>query len=279
MSEEKIGVAQLGTEQFVALDFILLDSEIIGADEKILYAMLKRFKNRNSKFCYPSLHTLCVKLGWTKKTLLKKLDNLIDVGLIRKIASRSPKSNNQYILYPPQAVLGGKQLNISDLTEDERDVLAEIDAGQIIHNEKTGKIMICASEKLAFYMRQIYKRIEIYWNSIKNNESLEETEVIIEDIKRFYEGIASCPYVLLDKRITDSSEKIKSEDYLEKVKDFDFESIVEVVRSVKINGVPSEFKTMSESSYVLSYLWAKRDVFLKTTLINKIEETSKQIKI
>ena len=74
-------------------------------------------------------------------------------GLIKKISSRNPKQNNQYVIYPVDVVLGGKQLSIQDLTEDEVEMLDEIPEGQIIKNDKTGKIMICASEK--FYLRAI----------------------------------------------------------------------------------------------------------------------------
>ena len=277
MENDKIGIGEIGRDQFVTADFRLLDSELIGSDEKILYLMLKRFKNRTQGYCYPSLQTLENKLNWSRKTLLKKIDNLCDVGLIKKISSNSPKQNNKYIIFPTEVVLGGKQLDINSLTEDEQEMLGEVQEGQLIKNEKTGKIMFCASEKLAFYLKVIYRRIEIYAETIKNSSTYEETQVIIEDIKRFYEGIASCPFVILDKRITDDCEKIDSEKYLETVKDFDFESIVEIVRKVKLEGLPPEFEKCSTNLYILSYLWAKKKVILENAIARKIDETSKNV--
>ena len=220
---EKMELGQLGSDQWVSLDFILLDSELIGADEKILYAMLKRYKNRNSKYCYPSLATLEKKLNWTRKTLLKKIDNLVSVGLVKKISGKSPKQNNRYILFPPTVVLGGKQLNIADLTDDEQDMMSDMDKNCLITDQEKGTCLICASEKLAFYLKAIYKRIELYANTIKDqNPDFFTTQVIIDELKRFYEGIASCPFVILDKRITDDCDRIDSEKYLEIVKDFNF---------------------------------------------------------
>lgn len=277
MEDNKIVVGEIGTDQFVTAEFKLLDSEIIGADEKILYIMLRRFKNKNSRYCYPSLLTLENRLGWSRKTLLNKISNLCDVGLIKKFSSSSPKQNNKYLIFPVDVVLGGKKLDIDSLTEDEQEMLEDIDEGQIIRDEKTKKMMICASEKLAFYLKQIYRRIDLYAESIKDSASFIETQVIIDDIKRFYEGIASCPFIILDKRITDDCDKIESEKYLETVKDFDFESIVEIVRKVKEEGKPDEFKNCSTNLYIISYLWSKRAIIIQNSLARKIEAVSKNV--
>ena len=137
--------------------------------------------------------------------------------------------------------------------------------------------MICASEKLAFYLRTIYKRIDIFAETIVNSASFAETKVIVEDIQRFYESIASCPIVKLDKRITEDCEKMSSEEYLAQVSQFDFESIVEIVRKVKDEGIPEEFENMSEQIYILSYLWAKKTLIISNTLAYKIEEASKNV--
>lgn len=277
-NEENIKIGQIGSDQFVIAEHRLLDSELLDSDEKILYLVLKRFKNRSAKYCYPSLKALETRLGWSRKTLLKKLDGLEEVGLIKKISSRSPKQNNQYIIYPVEVALGGKQLSINDLTEDEREMLEDVPDNQIIKNEKTGKIMICATEKLAFYLRAIYKRIDKFAESIIGSATFAETSVIVEDIQRFYESIASCPIVKLDRRITEDSEKMSSEDYLEQVSKFDFESIVEIVRKVKEEGIPNEFENMSEQIYILSYLWAKRSLIISSALASKIEQVAKAVK-
>lgn len=277
-NEENITLGQVGSEQFVIAEHRLLDSDLLGSDEKILYLMLKRFKNKSAKYCYPSLLSLENKLGWSRKTLLKKIDNLVEVGLVKKISSKNPKQNNQYIIYPVDVVLGGKQLKVDDLTEDEIEMLDEIPDGQIIKNEKTGKIMICASEKLAFYLRAIQRRIDNFAETIKGSATFEETSLIIETIQRFYEGIASCPIVRLDKRITDDCDKMSSEEYLEQVSKFDFESIVEIVKKVKEEGIPKQFENMSEQIYILSYLWVKRELILSNALALKIEEVAKTVK-
>ncbi len=276
-NEENITLGQVGSEQFVVAEHRLLDSELLDSDEKILYLMLKRFKNKSMQYCYPSLKSLEAKLGWSRKTLLKKIEGLVEVGLIKKISSNSPKQNNKYVIYPVDVTLGGKQLSVDDLTEDEQEMLEDIPDSQIIKNNKTGKIMICASEKLAFYLRTIYKRIDIFAETIVNSASFAETKVIVEDIQRFYESIASCPIVKLDKRITEDCEKMSSEEYLAQVSQFDFESIVEIVRKVKDEGIPKEFENMSEQIYILSYLWAKKTLIISNTLAYKIEEASKNV--
>ena len=74
-NEDKITLGRVGQEQFVVAEYRLLDSELIGSDEKILYLMLLRFKNKSQAYCYPSLQTLEDRLGWSRKTLLLKLNN------------------------------------------------------------------------------------------------------------------------------------------------------------------------------------------------------------
>ena len=69
---------------------------------------------------------------------------------------------------------------------------------------------------------------------------------------------------------------MSSEDYLEQVSKFDFESIVEIVRKVKEEGIPKQFENVSEQIYILSYLWAKRSVILSNALAIKIEEVAKE---
>ena len=99
-NEENITLGQVGSEQFVVAEHRLLDSELLDSDEKILYLMLKRFKNKSMQYCYPSLKSLEAKLGWSRKTLLKKIEGLVEVGLIKKISSNSPKQNNKYVILP-----------------------------------------------------------------------------------------------------------------------------------------------------------------------------------
>ena len=70
---------------------------------------------------------------------------------------------------------------------------------------------------------------------------------------------------------------MSSEEYLAQVSQFDFESIVEIVRKVKDEGIPEEFENMSEQIYILSYLWAKKTLIISNTLAYKIEEAGKNV--
>ncbi len=277
MSEDKkIGViGSLGTRQFVPASYILIDNEQIGLDLKGLYILLCRFKNKNSRNkCWPSLSKIEKLSGWSTKTILKKLDLLEEFGLIKKISNiYNSKQNNEYILFDPEIVLGMRQLTVNDMTDDEREYLNSLDQNLIIR-KADNSIVICATEKCKFFLQIFYKTLDRLADSLVKDLQFAETKVVIEEIQQFYESIATRPVVFLSKQVTEDTEKISSEEFLELLKTFNINDIIEIVREIDNEGVPSQFKEISKSSYILSILWARRKT-LSSSIVDRVININK----
>lgn len=279
METNKIGVVgALGLNQFVPAPFILLDNEQIDISEKGLFILLCRYKNKLSSKCWPSLSTLKKKTGLTEKTILKKLAILEEVGLIKKKNNvYNSKQNNTYILYDPAIVFGYRQLNIKDLTEEEVDTLQEIGKEYVIE-KPDGTIIVCHSEKNKFFLNLLYQVLDNYAKAILETNTYSDVEVIIQEIRFFYERIASLPVIFFNKAINEDTEKISSEEYLEKIRDFNIDKVVETVRRVNLEGVPKEYEDMDKNTYILNLLWAER-LKLTGNILQKVIEQNKQVNL
>ena len=73
-------------------------------------------------------------------------------------------------------------------------------------------------------------------------------------------------------------EKISSEEYLEKIRDFNIDKVVETVRKVNLEGVPKEFEDMDKNTYILNLLWAER-LKLTGNILQKVIEQNKQVNL
>jgi len=58
------------------------DCIFLSSEAKMLYYTILRFTYEGQKECFPSQGLLCYLLGWTKKTLIKYLNELIELGFI-----------------------------------------------------------------------------------------------------------------------------------------------------------------------------------------------------
>ncbi len=276
MESNKIEIAGiLGEKQFVQASYVLLDNEQIDISEKGLYILLCRYRYKGSSKSWPSLATLRRKTGLTEKTILKKIAMLEEVGLIKKINNvYNSKQNNTYIIYDPTIVFGTRQLNIKDLTEEELDTIEEL-GEELVVKKPDGTLVLCASEKNKFFLNLLYLTLDNYAKAILETNTFSDTELIIKEIRQFYERIASRPYIFFEEAINEGTEKISSEEYLEKIKDFNIDKVVETVRKVNQEGVPKQYKNMERNTYILNLLWAER-INLSENIIKKVLEQNKQ---
>ena len=62
----------------------LRSQEQLEHGDKIIYATVRRYMNRETRDCFPSLVTICSKLNCSKSKVLDAIKRLIDVGLLQK---------------------------------------------------------------------------------------------------------------------------------------------------------------------------------------------------
>ncbi|KIR01630.1 hypothetical protein P261_00444 [Lachnospiraceae bacterium TWA4] len=87
--------------RFVAVYYDLLESDLLDMSEKMIFIMLKKFADEESK-CFPSVNTLAKSLGASKPTVIKKLKSLEEKGIIeviRRKSSDGKDTSNLYILH------------------------------------------------------------------------------------------------------------------------------------------------------------------------------------
>lgn len=277
MSKVKV-TGSIGISQFVPVSFCLIDNEVLGMAEKFLYVLLCRYKGKGTDKCWPSLTTLEKKTQWTKKTILKKIEILEDVGLIiKKNHIYEAKQNNTYILISPEIAFGIKQLHINDLTEEEAYTLNEL-GDELVIQKSDGTIVICSSEKNKIFLNMLYETLDNYASAIYNDNKFSEVKIIIDEITKFYENIASSPYVFLNKQIDNDTEKVSSEQVLEQLKEYNINDVVRIVRQVNIDGIPKEYETIGKNTYILNLLWGQREQ-LANSILKKILAVNKELNL
>lgn len=87
---------QSDTKPFTIIKNAIIDSEnILNEHEKLLYIVLLRYGNK----AFPSLATLSKKCGFSKRTVQRTIDTLIEKGLLKKKNRISKKSGNTSNVY------------------------------------------------------------------------------------------------------------------------------------------------------------------------------------
>lgn len=105
----------------------------------------------------------------------------------------------------------------------------------------------------------LYETLDNYASAIYNDNKFSEVKIIIDEITKFYENIASSPYVFLNKQIDNDTEKVSSEQVLEQLKEYNINDVVRIVRQVNIDGIPKEYETIGKNTYILNLLWGQRE--------------------
>lgn len=62
----------------------LRESNQLEHGDKIIYATIRRYMNKDSRDCFPALNTICTKLNCSKNKILAGIKRLIDTGLLQK---------------------------------------------------------------------------------------------------------------------------------------------------------------------------------------------------
>lgn len=74
----------------------IIQSKILSKNDKWVYIVIKSFRNRKSKLCFPSIRKIIDRSELSKKTVLKGMSKLKTVGVMTWEAQKGFKKNNRY---------------------------------------------------------------------------------------------------------------------------------------------------------------------------------------
>lgn len=82
-----------------------LDSTLLSADQKIAFLCLKRFLDvrTDQGEAYPTIQTLMKMTGWGNKKVIRVINGLIDLGIVKKV-QRGLNRPNLYVLADKESV-------------------------------------------------------------------------------------------------------------------------------------------------------------------------------
>ena len=65
--------------------------------DKIIYAAIRRFMNKDSRECFPAIRTIAKTLQCTPGKVSAALDRLIEAGFVKRIESKKNRNSNHYL--------------------------------------------------------------------------------------------------------------------------------------------------------------------------------------
>ena len=82
-----------------------LDSTLLNADQKIAFLCLKRFLDvrTDQGEAYPTIQTLMKMTGWGNQKLIKVINSLVELGIVKKV-QRGLNRPNLYVLADKESV-------------------------------------------------------------------------------------------------------------------------------------------------------------------------------
>lgn len=81
---------------FVKIEVAIIDSPVLTKEDRAFYIALKRFRNRKSKRCFPSMAKVAKRAGICKETAYKCRTKLKELGVIRWRTERGRRHSCHY---------------------------------------------------------------------------------------------------------------------------------------------------------------------------------------
>ena len=81
---------------FVKIEVAIIDSPVLTKEDRAFYMALKRFRNRKSKRCFPSMAKVAKRAGICKETAYRCRTKLKELGIIRWRTERGRKHSCHY---------------------------------------------------------------------------------------------------------------------------------------------------------------------------------------
>ena len=81
---------------FVKIEVAIIDNPVLTKEDRAFYISLKRFRNRKSKRCFPSMAKVAKRAGICKETAYKCRAKLKKFGVIKWRTERGRRHSCQY---------------------------------------------------------------------------------------------------------------------------------------------------------------------------------------
>jgi hypothetical protein len=170
---------------YVAIEQAILETKQLSAMEKLFYIILKSFRNRQSKLCFPSMRRVMERCGISKDTAYLCRKKLQKLGIIDYSTERGRKHRNHYRFIFED---GGKQ-------EIER-VLSVLSQEKIGENKDTLNSRNEGQRAVLILGNKIGENKDTnHMNITKRNRTHSEPGVCValpEEIKQYIDDKVSC---------------------------------------------------------------------------------------
>lgn len=156
----------MNNKQHVQLPNNMTHNDDINPKDLLVYTTIKRYMNKETKSCFPSINTIVKKSGVSKPTVLKSIDKLQKANYIKvgKIGRNNLYTFNSYKNFEPFSY---EFLDRTDLTTGEKALIVAEQQLMFKDNEGFGKI--------SYTDLELSNKINMSYNSIvKYHKSLEK---------------------------------------------------------------------------------------------------------
>lgn len=156
----------MNNKQHVQLPNNMTHNDDINPKDLLVYTTIKRYMNKETKSCFPSINTIVEKSGVSKPTVLKSIDKLQKANYIKvgKIGRNNLYTFNSYKNFEPFSY---EFLDRTDLTTGEKALIVAEQQLMFKDNEGFGKI--------SYTDLELSNKINMSYNSIvKYHKSLEK---------------------------------------------------------------------------------------------------------
>ena len=156
----------MNNKQHVQLPNNMTYNDDINPKDLLVYTTIKRYMNKETKSCFPSINTIVEKSGVSKPTVLKSIDKLQKANYIKvgKIGRNNLYTFNSYKNFEPFSY---EFLDRTDLTTGEKALIVAEQQLMFKDNEGFGKI--------SYTDLELSNKINMSYNSIvKYHKSLEK---------------------------------------------------------------------------------------------------------
>ncbi len=153
-------------KQHVQLPNDMTINEELTPKDLLVYVTIKKFINRNTYSCFPSLSTIVKKSGVSKKTVLKAINKLVKYNYIM-IKKRGRSNLYVFNMYKGFEPFSYEFLDRTDITTEEKALI--IAEQQYMYKDLPGY------GKVTYTDYELSKKINMSYNSIvKYHKSLEK---------------------------------------------------------------------------------------------------------
>lgn len=175
----KVNNKNMSNKQHVQLPNNMTHNDDINPKDLLVYTAIKRFMNKETKSCFPSINTIVEKSGVSKPTVLKSIIKLQNANYIKigKMGRSNLYTFNSYKSFEPFSY---DFLDRTDLSTGEKSIIVAEQQLMFKENEGFGKITYTDLE-LSHKINMSYNSIVKYHKSLEKKGFLTTIKTAAKD--------------------------------------------------------------------------------------------------